>query len=327
MGMISTFLDLTIRVGCHLTYEATVPTPVVLCSGHVSTTLILSLLRSDHLTGLPSNEFQDSHGNLACRSMLKPGRNDIRYDALVAVSSTPENQGAPGALPVPVYELPAELLRYTLPSRYCDSDKLFDFAWKHFGQIATGHERVQAICDWVHNNIEYRYGSGRPDLSASEVIEQRYGVCRDFAHVVVALCRTFNLPARYVSGHLPDIGFLVSSHPEDFHAYCEVYLGGRWFTFDARFDAPRTGRIKLSHGLDAVDGAFATIYGEARLSYFEVWTYQVNPKEVGIGDPGFVQAARWVFKYSSQLILPHDPGEDQFVHTCRMALASDWDGD
>ena len=141
---------------------------------------------------------------------------------------------------------------------------------------------MQAICDWVHNNREYRYGSGRPDLSASEAIEQRYGVCRDFAHVVVALCRTFNLPARYVSGHLPDIGFVVSSHPEDFHAYCEVYLGGRWFTFDARFNAPRTGRIKLSHGLDAVDGAFATIYGEARLSYFEVWTYQVNPKEVGM---------------------------------------------
>ena len=131
------------------------------CSGHVSTTLILSLLRKRSFEpGLPSNEFQDSHGNLACRSMLKPGRNDIRYDALVAVSSIPENQGAPGILPVPVYELPAELLRYTLPSRYCDSDKLFNFAWKHFGEIANGHERVQATCDWVHNNIEYRYGSG-----------------------------------------------------------------------------------------------------------------------------------------------------------------------
>ena len=194
-------------------------------------------------------------------------------------------KGRQEAFSVPVYELPAELLRYTLPSRYCDSDKLFNFAWKHFGQIANGHERVQAICDWVHNNIEYRYGSGRPDLSASEAIEQRYGVCRDFAHVVVALCRTFNLPARYVSGHLPDIGFVVSSHPEDFHAHCEVYLGGRWFTFDARFNAPRTRTKRPPHGLDAVDGAFATIYGEARLSYFEVWTYQVNPKEVGIGDP------------------------------------------
>src|SRR4029077_11514710 len=110
-----------------------------------------------------------------------------------------------GVLPVPVYELPVELLRYTLPSRFCDSDKLFDFAWKHFGEIANRHGRVQANRDWVHNNIEYRYGSGRPDLSASEAIEQRYGVCRDFAHVVVALCRTFNLPARYVSGHLPEI--------------------------------------------------------------------------------------------------------------------------
>ena len=284
--MISTFLDLTIRVGCHLTYEATAPTPVVfMLRPRLDDAHLVTVEKRSFEPGLPSNEFQDSHGNLACRSMLKPGHNDIRYDALVAVSSTPENQGAPGVLPVPVYELPAELLRYTLPSRYCDSDKLFDFAWKHFGQIANGHERVQAICDWVHNNIEYRYGSGRPDLSASEVIEQRYGVCRDFAHVMVALCRTFNLPARYVSGHLPEIGFVVSSHPEDFHAYCEVYLGGRWFTFDARFNAPRTGRIKLSHGLDAVDGAFATIYGEARLSYFEVWTYQVNPKEVGIGDP------------------------------------------
>jgi len=284
--MISTFLDLTIRVGCHLTYEATAPTPVVfMLRPRLDDAHLVTVEKRSFEPDLPSNEFQDSHGNLACRSMLKPGHNDIRYDALVAVSSTPENQGAPGVLPVPVYELPAELLRYTLPSRYCDSDKLFDFAWKHFGEIANGHERVQAICDWVHNNIEYRYGSGRPDLSASEVIEQRYGVCRDFAHVVVALCRTFNLPARYVSGHLPDIGFVVSSHPEDFHAYCEVYLGGRWFTFDARFNAPRTGRIKLSHGLDAVDGAFATIYGEARLSYFEVWTYQVNPKEVGIGDP------------------------------------------
>ena len=286
MGMISTFLDLTIRVGCHLTYEATAPTPVVfMLRPRLDDAHLVTIEKRSFEPDLPSNEFQDTHGNFPCRSMLKSGRNDIRYDALVAVSSTPENQGAPGVLPVPVYELPAELLRYTLPSRYCDSDKLFDFAWKHFGQIANGHERVQAICDWVHNNIEYRYGSGRPDLSASEVIEQRYGVCRDFAHVVVALCRTFNLPARYVSGHLPEIGFVVSSHPEDFHAYCEVYLGGRWFTFDARFNAPRTGRIKLSHGLDAVDGAFATIYGEARLSYFEVWTYQVNPKEVGIGDP------------------------------------------
>ena len=110
-------------------------------------------------------------------------------------------------------------LRYTLPSRYCDSDKLMNFAWNHFGQIPHGLPRVQAICDWVHNNIEYRFASGRPDLSASEVIERRYGVCRDFAHAAIALCRAFNLPARYVTGHLPDIGYVDPGTPMDFHAY------------------------------------------------------------------------------------------------------------
>lgn len=283
--MISTFLDLTVRVGCHVEYETSAPTPVLF--------MLRPRIDDNHLVcsetlsfgpGLPSYEFQDSHGNIACRSMLKPGSNDIRHDALVSVSSIPEKQGA-GELAVPVYELPTDLLRYTLPSRYCDSDKLLDIAWEHFGQINNGYERVQAICDWVHNHIEYRFGSGRSDLSASEVIGRRYGVCRDFAHAVIALCRCFNLPARYVTGHLPDIGHVSSGLPGDFHAYCEVYLGRKWYIFDARFNTPRIGRIKLSHGLDAVDGAFATIYGEAKLIYFEVWTYQVNPRDVSVGDP------------------------------------------
>ncbi len=144
---------------------------------------------------------------------------------------------------------------------------------------------MQAICNWVHDNIEYRYLSGRSDLSASEVIARRYGVCRDFAHAVIALCRAFNLPARYVTGHLPDIGFNDPGTPMDFHAYCEVYLGQEWLTFDARFNLPRIGRVKVAHGADAVDGAFATIYGEANLSHFEVWAYQVNPQQVSVGDP------------------------------------------
>jgi transglutaminase-like putative cysteine protease len=184
-----------------------------------------------------------------------------------------------------VGELPFELLRYTLPSRYCDSDKLLNFAWSQFGQVPHGLARVQAICDWVHKNIEYRFASGRPDLSASEVIERRFGVCRDFAHAAIALCRAFNLPARYVTGHLPDIGFVDPGTPMDFHAYCEVYLGREWLTFDPRFNVPRIGRVKVAHGSDAVDGAFATIYGEANLSHFEVWAYQVNPGQVSVGDP------------------------------------------
>jgi transglutaminase-like putative cysteine protease len=186
---------------------------------------------------------------------------------------------------VPVYEIPHALLRYTLPSRYCDSDKLMDFAWQTFGGIDLGLERVMAICDWVHRNIEYRYGSGRADLSASEVVGRRYGVCRDFAHVVIALCRAFNLPARYVTGHLPDIGCVDPGSPMDFHAYAEVYLGHRWYTVDARYNVPRIGRIKLGHSVDAVDGAFSTIYGEASLQYFLVWAYQVHPQAVSLGDP------------------------------------------
>ena len=278
-------LNLTVRIGCRIAYETTVNTPILFVlrprfdERH--------MVRSEKLSfgfGLPAYEFQDSHGNLTHRAMLLPGRNEIQHDALVAVSSLPDPQGQ-GLSPVPINFLPTDVLRYTLPSRYCDSDKLRDFAWQNFGGITNGPERVQAICNWVHHNIEYRFGSGRPDLSASEIITRRYGVCRDFAHCVIALCRAFNLPARYVTGHLPDIGFQDPGTPMDYHAYCEVYFGYSWFTFDARFNTPRIGRVKVAHGMDAVDGALSTIYGEAKLAYFEVWAYQVDPMQVSVGDP------------------------------------------
>jgi transglutaminase-like putative cysteine protease len=278
-------LNLTVRVGCKLAYETAVPTPVLFVlkprlDGRV---LVLQEQLSFGI-GLPSYEFQDGHGNTTYRATLMPGRNEIRHDALVAVSSLPDSRDLLGRL-LPVGELPFELLRYTLPSRYCDSDKLLNFAWTQFGKVAHGLPRVQAICDWVHNNIEYRFMSGRSDLSASEVIQRRYGVCRDFAHSAIALCRAFNLPARYVTGHLPDIGYVDPGTPMDFHAYCEVYLGQEWLTFDPRYNIPRIGRVKIAHGMDAVDGAFGTVYGAANLAYFEVWAYQVNPQEVSVGDP------------------------------------------
>jgi transglutaminase-like putative cysteine protease len=185
-------------------------------------------------------------------------------------------------------ELPAELLRYTLPSRYCDSDKLTNFAWSKFGNIEHGMPRVQAISRWVHDNIEYRYMSGRPDISASDVLQRGYGVCRDFAHLAIALNRTFNLPTRYVTGHLPDIAFPDPENHMDFHAYAEVYIGGNWFTTDARFHVPRIGRIKVSCGQDAVDGAFSTIFGGA------------TRHTSGLGVPGgqarLELATRWIFK-------------------------------
>ncbi|HEY0551787.1 MAG TPA: transglutaminase family protein [Verrucomicrobiae bacterium] len=278
-------LNLTVRVGCNIAYETSVPTPALfVLKPRLEGGVLVVQEKLSFGIGQPSYEFQDSHGNITYRSMLMPGRNEIRHDALVAVASVPDSREVTGPM-VPIGQLPPELLRYTLPSRYCDSDKLLNLAWKEFGQIEHGLPRVQAICDWVHNNIEYRTLSGRPDLSASEVIERRYGVCRDFAHAAIALCRTFNLPARYVTGHLPDIGCIDPGTPMDFHAYCEVYLGKEWITFDPRFNVPRIGRVKVAHGGDAVDGAFTTIYGEAKLLHFEVWAYQVNPQQVSVGDP------------------------------------------
>jgi transglutaminase-like putative cysteine protease len=278
-------LNITVRVGCHLAYDTTVPTPVLfVLKPRLEGRVLVMQEKLSFGIGQPSYEFQDSHGNITYRSTLMPGRNEIRHDALVAVSSLPDSRDIYGPI-LTVGQLPSDLLRYTLPSRYCDSDKLMDFAWKQFGQTTHGLPRVQAICDWVHTNIEYRFGSGRPDLSASEVIARRHGVCRDFAHVAIALCRAFNLPARYVTGHLPDIGCKDPGSAMDFHAYCEVYLGNEWLTFDPRFNVPRIGRVKVAHGADAVDGAFATIYGEAKPTYFEVWAYQVNPLQVSVGDP------------------------------------------
>jgi len=283
--MTSQYQSLTVRVGCSLVYTTSVFTPTLLVlrprQGENFWVRRESCFFGPYLS---PQEVEDVHGNLTCRTMLVPGRNEITMDALVSVPAEPENSGM-WDTPVPINEIPMDVLRYTLPSRYCDSDKLKDFAWNLFGQVNHGMERVQAISNWVHKNIEYRTCSGSPEISASDVIARGYGVCRDFAHITVALCRAFNLPARYVTGHLPDIGCLDPGSPMDFHAYAEVYVGRHWYTVDARFNVPRIGRIKMSHGLDAVDGAFSTIYGEARLDYFLVWAYQVNPDQVSLGDP------------------------------------------
>ncbi len=277
--------NLTVRVGCHIVYETSAPTAILLVlkprPDGIQRILQEKLSFSPHLA---SDDYEDAHGNITHRTELQPGQNVIHHDALITVSSLPDNHGRPGP-PTPIWQLPPHVLRYTLPSRYCDSDKLLNFAWQQFGQINNGIDRVYAICNWAHHNIEYRFGAGRPDISASEVIQQRFGVCRDFAHVAIALCRAFNLPARYVTGHLPDIGYIDPGTPMDFHAYFEVFLGQCWHTFDARFNIPRIGRVKVAQGLDAVDGAFSTIYGEARLAWFEVWAYQVNPRQVSVGDP------------------------------------------
>jgi transglutaminase-like putative cysteine protease len=278
--------DVTVRVGCSLVYEASESAMLLLnvqpCASRNHAVVFEALTLGNDLV---ADQFVDSHGNRVCRVNLNPGRNLFRHDAIVSLSSRPDNHDLTDRTPHPPARLPPEVLRYTLPSRYCDSDKLVDFAWAHFGQVPNGWPRVQAISQWLHDNIEYRYMSGRPDLSAWDVLQRGYGVCRDFAHLAIALNRTFNLPARYVTGHLPDIGFPDPDGHMDFHAYAEVYLGGNWFTTDARFHVPRIGRIRVSCGQDAVDGAFSTIFGGANLTYFEVWAYQVARGTVGVGDP------------------------------------------
>jgi transglutaminase-like putative cysteine protease len=283
--MIQNF-DVTVRVGCSLVYEAAGEAWLLLNlklrpdRNHAVVSEALAL--GDNLFG---EEFDDSHGNRVVRVKLTPGTNCFRHDAIVSVSSQPDNHDIVATIPETPGDLPVSLLRYTLPSRYCDSDKLTDFAWQKFGRIEHGMPRVQAISQWLHENIEYRYMSGRSDISAWDVLQRGYGVCRDFAHLAIALNRSFNLPTRYVTGHLPDIGFPDPNNHMDFHAYAEVYIGGMWFTTDARFHVPRIGRIKVSCGQDAVDGAFSTSYGRVTLTYFQVWAYQVAPGSVGIGDP------------------------------------------
>jgi transglutaminase-like putative cysteine protease len=278
-------LDITIRVGCRLVYQTTVPTPILLVVRPVTN----EQQRVDQETltfrsEVQSDQFPDAFGNITHRWVLQPGETIIYHDALVSVSSGADDLDRE-EYTLPIEQLPHEVLRYTLPSRYCDSDKVLHFAAQQFGYLNRGLDRVIAICNWVHWNIQYITGSGRPDISASEIMARGYGVCRDFAHVGITLCRALNIPARYVTGHLPDIGFWDPGTPMDFHAYFEAYLGNRWCIFDARFNIPRIGRVKIAHGLDAVDGAFSTTYGEAQLFSFEAWAYQVDPSQVSINDP------------------------------------------
>jgi len=230
-----------------------------------------------------AGEFQDDHGNAVLRLNLPPGVTTLVYDSISFVPAASEDFMRADQ-PIPPNLLPAELLRYTLASRYCDSDRLRDFAWQQFGKYQQGLERIQAICDWLHENIEYRTGSGSSEITAHDVIQRGYGVCRDFAHCGVALCRTFNLPTRYVSGYVPDIACFDPGTPMDFHAYFEVFMGGHWQVFDARFNTPRTGRVRIATGYDAATCAFSTCYGAARLTWFEVWSYQVDPAKVRVRD-------------------------------------------
>jgi transglutaminase-like putative cysteine protease len=260
-----------VRVGCEFQYESDVPVPAVV--------LVRARGDGEHRTvyesrwsepGLPIREYQDAFGNPCWRLTFPGGLATLRYDAVVDVDDEPDPT-VPGAPLTPVEDLPDDALVFTLASRYVESDLLADQAWALFGHTAPTWARVQAVCDWVHQNVRYETGCSAPTISARDVFERRVGVCRDFALLSVAFCRALNIPARYTFGYLPDIMLNPPDEPMDFHAWFQAFLGGRWYTFDARHNVPRIGRVVIGYGRDAADVALTTSYGALRLAKMTVW--------------------------------------------------------
>jgi transglutaminase-like putative cysteine protease len=235
------------------------------------------LLTEHRITFSPSvtsRDYLDAFGNICTRLIAPPGILEIRNRFVITDSGKPD-EVAPDALQWDIDRLPDDALVYLLASRYCDTEKLSDLAWSLFGGIRGGWQRVQAVCDYVHNRIQFGYHHARRDRTAAEGHEERIGVCRDFAHLAITLCRCLNIPARYCTGYLGDIGVPRDPAPMDFSAWFEVFLGGRWYTFDARHNHPRIGRILMARGRDAADVAISTTFGPAQLARFSVVTEEL----------------------------------------------------
>ena len=259
-----------ITIGCQLEYVAsTAQSAVFIVQPPAHPRQLVDnevfALSGAKLTG----SFVDHFGNRCQRVTLLPGHSGLRYEAQAVVPREADIVNSQARL-VPPEELPDHLLRYTLPSRYAETDVLLGFAWEKFAHVPAGWERARAICDWVHDEVKYEQGVSRWYWSAADTIVRGQGVCRDRAHAVVALCRAFNMPARYAVSYLPDIEVEDDGIPPDFHAYAEVWLEGGWQVFDPHDRFPRKGRVFLASGLDAADAAFATLYGGARLVHFKV---------------------------------------------------------
>ena len=274
---------LTLRVGCEWVYSCDVPVPAIMLAevqdaAHEGTVDVRHRIVREEWHSAPAIEaraFRDIYGNRTRRLILPVGESRFGYDATVEVSALPDSVEA-HARQIEVEDLPDELLHWTFASRYCPSDVMSDEAWRLFGGAPQGWARVQAVCDWIHENIAYTSGSSTVATTALDVFNARAGICRDFAHLGITFCRALNIPARYCFGYLPDIGIEdPPKTPMDFHAWFEVWLedetGGRWRTFDARHNFPRIGRVAIARGRDAVDCALVTAYGPANFQWLSVW--------------------------------------------------------
>jgi transglutaminase-like putative cysteine protease len=220
--------------------------------------------------------YRDGFGNWCTRIVAPAGSLRLSARALLRDSGTPDPV-ATAAHQHPVEELPEDVMVYLLGSRYCETDRLTEAAWDLFGRGPAGAERVHAVCDYVHRHITFNYQDARATRTAWEAMQERKGVCRDYAHLAVALCRCLNIPARYCTGYLTDIGVPPPHGPMDFAAWFEAYIGGQWHTFDARNNTPRIGRVLMARGRDATDVAISNSFGPNTLTGFTVWADEVRP--------------------------------------------------
>jgi transglutaminase-like putative cysteine protease len=262
-----------LHIGCELTFEFPQPTPLIaMLNVHFSR--IPDLERPDYLVTKPSvpiESYRDSFGNWCNRLVAPAGRFALGTDTVVRDRGAPDPT-VPDALQHQVQHLPSESLLFLLGSRYCETDALSDEAWRRFGHTPLGWPRVQAICDFVHQHITFGYEHSRATRTAAEAFAERRGVCRDYAHLAATFCRCLNIPTRYCTGYVSDIGLPPPYAPMDFAAWIEVYLGGRWHAFDPRNNTPRIGRILIAQGRDAADVPLTHIFGPGELSEFRVWT-------------------------------------------------------
>jgi transglutaminase-like putative cysteine protease len=265
-----------IHVGFDMAFHCLQPTPMIFMV-NVHPSRAADLITPDRLRvspGCETTSYIDGFGNKCTRLLAPKGELRVTTDAIVADSGTPDRIDL-AAEEHAIADLPPETLVFLLASRYCETDRLMEKAWELFGKTPRGWRRVQAICDFVHEHMEFGYQHAAPRKGATEAWSERRGVCRDFAHLAVTFCRCMNIPARYCTGYLGDIGVPPDPDPMDFSAWFEVFLGGRWHTFDARHNIPRIGRILVARGRDAADVAITTTFGPNTLKRFEVRTDEV----------------------------------------------------
>lgn len=268
--------ELKIRVGYEMIYEFTQPTPMILVMG-VHFTRASDIITPDYLTTTPSVPifpYRDGFGNWCSRLVAPIGQLRLFADGLVRDNGLPD-VSVKSAIQHRVEDLPADTIVYLLGSRYCETDRLSDIAWKLFEKTSPGWARVQAICDFVHNHIKFGYEHARSTMTASEVYKEGKGVCRDYAHLAVTFCRCMNIPARYCTGYLSDIG-TPKPWVGDFAGWFEAYIGDRWHMFDPRNNVPRVGRVLIARGRDASDVPITQTFGPNKLLSFKVWTDEVT---------------------------------------------------